>query len=86
MNPLNSDLTCKYIVLKRDQYPADIPDGRLVVFCEGGAGCEVRAASTKIRGRAVASGNVEEFDSEDVDRLATAEEITHAEVLASRKS
>lgn len=86
MNPLNKDLTCKYVVLKRDQIPADIPDGNLVVFCEGGAGCEVHAAGTSIRGRATATGNVDEFESELIERLATADEITHAQLLASRKS
>lgn len=85
MNPLNQDLTCRHIVLKRERVPEDIPDGHLVVFCEGGSGCERRGAGSTIRGRALATNNVEEFESELVERLATPEEITHAQLLASNK-
>lgn len=86
MNPLHQDLTCKHVVLKRELVPRDVPDGHLVVFCESGTGCEKRGSGSTIRGRALATNNVEEFDAGLIDRLATAEEITHAQLLASNSN
>ena len=79
MNPLDNNIACKHIILKRETVPEEIPDNHLVIFCQSGPGCERQAAGSKIDGRSVATGEVRRFSSRMVDRLATPEEVLAAQ-------
>jgi len=79
MNPLNDNIACKHVVLKREAVPPEISDAHLVVFCQSGDGCDRYSAGTKIEGRAVVTGEVRRFESSMIDRLATHEEVLAAQ-------
>jgi hypothetical protein len=79
MNPLNNNIACKHVILRREAVPAEIPDNHLVVFCQSGAGCDRSAAGKKVDGRSVASGEVRRFSSDLIERLATPEEVRAAQ-------
>ena len=85
MNPLNKDIACKHVVLDRAKLPEEIRESCLVVYCEGGDGCVRHSAGSKITGRAVATGIKREFESGLIERLATPEEITAAQLMAAEE-
>ena len=76
MNALKKDLTDKYIILDGKIYKGDITDR--VFFCEDGFGCHSFTIGSAIFGEFVADGEKTRIEGDEVERLATPEEVETA--------
>jgi hypothetical protein len=76
MNSLNLDLAGKTVVLSEKFYDGDTI-GR-VFLCKGGFGCQVFLLGKAIGGEFIADGETCRVEGNEVERLATQEEIEEA--------
>lgn len=76
MNSLNIDLTGKTVVLSEKFYDGDTV-GR-VFTCKGGFGCQPSTMGRAVSGEFIADGETCRVEGDEVERLATQEEIEDA--------